>query len=85
MSSFRFPQVKTFTCSEREPRFDIRSESIGRLSKFQFLVDKKLLPESFKQQRILFFHFSRAIDIKNLCVRCHNIFCEFDIYFPKLL
>ena len=36
MSSFRFPQFKTFTCSEREPTFDIRSQSIGKLSKFQF-------------------------------------------------
>ena len=45
MSSFRFPQFKKFTRSEREPTFDIRSESIGKLSKFQFLVDKKLVPE----------------------------------------
>lgn len=45
MSSFRLPQFKTFTRSEREPTFDIRSESIEKLSKFQFLVDKKLVPE----------------------------------------
>ena len=45
MSSFRFPQFKTFTRSEREPTFDIRSESIAKLIKFQFLVDKKLVPE----------------------------------------
>ena len=45
MSSFRLPQFKTFTRSERQPTFDIRSESIEKLSKFQFLVDKKLVPE----------------------------------------
>ena len=45
MSSFRFPQFKTFTRSEREPTFDIRSESIEKLSKFQFLEDKKLVLE----------------------------------------
>ena len=45
LSSFRFPQFKIFTCSKREPTFDIRSESIEKLSKFQFSVDKKLVPE----------------------------------------